>query len=435
MENVLTRAHLLLDTRRDKDAEVMLREALATHPLDAQLHSLLAFALYRQERNEEALIEANTSIGLAPDAASCYYVKALILVAMDLPGQALPAIQQALRLDPEVARYHGVMGLAYLQQKLWRKALTAAEAGLRFDAENVTCANVKARAQVMLGRHADAEQLLDTVLAQDPENATTHANRGWALLQNGDYQGALLAFREALRLDPMSDWARGGIVEALKARNPLYRPLLRYFLWMSRLTTGEQWGVVAALSGVRRAARVIARQVPILYVIVLPLSLLYAIFGFLTWTGRPLFALVLRLDRFGRLALPEEEIKASNWVGACLLISVISLLLVLLAGVASVMWDFPVLSPAFLILALAAFLMMMPVSGVFRIPSKSKRMHTRRVVLTVYSILLALLGFAAFGAALINPVWGTGIGLILGGVFLTGWMIYSWVASLLITIE
>ena len=31
------------------------------------------------------------------------------------------------------------------------------------------------------------------------------------------------------------DWARVGMIEALKARNPVYRLLLLYFLWMSRL--------------------------------------------------------------------------------------------------------------------------------------------------------------------------------------------------------
>jgi hypothetical protein len=110
-------------------------------------------------------------------------------------------------------------------------------------------------------------------------------------------------------------------------------------------------------------------------------------------------------------------------------------LFAILSAVASVLWDFLVLSPAFLLLALGAFLMMMPVSGIFRISTRLKRMRIRRTILVVYSSLLAALVFFAFVFALINPMWGTGIGLILGSVFLFGWMIYSWVANLLIVIE
>ncbi len=435
METALQKAHLLLQTQRDKDAEKALREMLAANPTNASAHSLLAYALYRQDRNEQALMEANTAIGLAPGDAGTYYVKALILLSMSLPSQAQAAISEALRLDPESASYYGVLGMTYLQQKAWKKAIAAAADGLRFDPEHVNCLNVKARAQTMLGRADEAGDLFTEALALDPENANTHANRGWAALQRSDYEGAMTHFREALRLDPMSDWARAGILEALKARRVLYRPLLRYFLWMSRLTTGEQWGVVVALSGVRRALRVIAKQVPLLYIIVIPFSLLYSLFAFLTWTGRPLFALVLRLDRFGRLALPKEEVVASNWIGACLLTSLGSLVLAVLSGVATVVWSFPLFSQAFLILALAAFLMMMPISGIFRISSRHPRMKPRRTALIIYSVGLALLAFAAFVAALIHPVWGTGVALVLGAIFLTGWMLNSWIANLLISLE
>ena len=51
-------------------------------------------------------------------------------------------------------------------------------------------------------------------------------------------------FREALRLNPNMEWARQGILEALRARNPIYRVMLRYFLWMSRFRGKVQFGIV-----------------------------------------------------------------------------------------------------------------------------------------------------------------------------------------------
>lgn len=425
----LARAELLLDARRYADAEAALRETLAAAPNDAMAHNFLAFALYHQERYLEALEEAKTAIGLAPAEAAHHYVQALALLALEREGRALRATREALRLNPAKPAYHALLSRIYLRRKDWTQALRAAEAGLQLNPEHDGCTNLRALALVKLGRRDEAGEAIAAALARDPENALTHANQGWALLHQGRAEAAQHHFREALRLDPMSDWARRGIVEALKARHPVYRWMLRYFLWMSRLTTEEQWGVVAALSGVRRALRVIARQVPILYVIVLPLMLLYATFSFLTWTARPLFALFLRLDRFGRLALPREEIVASNWVGACLLTAVLGVGLAAITGVASLLWGFPLLAPGFLVLALLAFAMLVPVAGVFRAPR-----GVGRTILAVYSALLTLVGLLGVLLTLVSPTWGLALTGVLAVVFLSGWVLYSWVAALVITL-
>jgi hypothetical protein len=51
---------------------------------------------------------------------------------------------------------------------------------------------------------------------------------------------------------------------------------------------------------------------------VTPLVVVLTAFALLTWLAEPVFNLLLRLDRFGRYALSDEEIAASNRVGACL---------------------------------------------------------------------------------------------------------------------
>ena len=60
---------------------------------------------------------------------------------------------------------------------------------------------------------------------------------------------AMEHFREALRLDPEMEWARAGIVEAMKARNFVYRWMLAYFLWMARLDSRVRWGLVIGAPG------------------------------------------------------------------------------------------------------------------------------------------------------------------------------------------
>ncbi len=423
----LTRAQILLDTQRYQDAEAELRQVLSREPTHARAHALLAYTLYQRNLHPAALHEAQVAIGLEPTQAHFYYIKALILVASDKDGRALSAIQEAMRLDPEVPAYYATLALLYTRKKAWQQAVRAAEAGLQLAPDHVGCANMRAMALVNLGKPDAAQQTLAATLAREPENPLTHANQGWACLHRGDQAKAFEHFREALRLDPTSGWARAGIIEAMKARNPIYRWLLRYFLWMSRLTDEEQWGAVAFITGARRALVILARQIPILYVIVAPILLLYFFFVFLTWTGRPLFALFLRLDRFGRLALPRDEIVASNWVGACLGAGIFGAVMGVLAAIPSVLWQWPFFTPGFLILAIAGFLLMMPVAGIFRCHPGGWR-----TALIIYTGLLASIGLLASTLALIPTPWGMGLGLGLGLVFLVGWVISSWVASLFI---
>jgi len=419
LDKHLAQAQLLLHTRRYKDAESALRQALAAAPNDAHAHALLALALYYQDRNDEALRESRTAIGLAPDADYGHYVRALILLDQNRTDDALRSIREALRLDPNDAMYHAVVSRIHMRKRAWKSALAAAAAGLQCDPEHVTCLNLQAMALVRLGRKVEAEAPLAAALARDPENALTHTNHGWALLHADKVQAAFAAFREALRLDPTSSWAREGIVEALKARNWLYRLLLRYFLWMSRLTEDEQWGVVGVFHGIRVALRVAARAFPPLWLVVFPILLLFRFFAFLTWVADPLFALLLRFDRFGRLALSAEDMVASTWMAVCLLSAEFGVLFALLTR----NWGF-------LALTVGALALLAPVAGVFH-----ARKGTERIVLSVFAAGLALLVLLACVAAVIGHPVALGFAALLAAVFGFGWVVYSWVANLVIIFQ
>lgn len=409
MSGRLTQAQFLLQQRHYGDAESLLRQALATDPSDAEAHALLAFALLYQSRLTDAVSEAQAAVRFAPDDPFGHYVGALVLLQMGNADEALSAIHAAIRLAPEQARYHAVEGSIYLQRREWQKALDAAETGLRLDPRHVQCANLRAMALVKLGRKDEAGQMLDAALARDPENAMTHANQGWALLHQGEHQQALRHFREALRLNPGLGWAREGIVEALRARNPIYRLLLRYFLWMSRLQVRAQWGLIVGALLLNNVIDYLASSVPALRPILTPFNYLYIVFAFLSWTARPLFTLLLRLDRSGRLVLSDEEVVASNWVGVCLLAAVGSLVAALATGYG-----------AFLTAAISALALIVPVAGIFRfLPGK------RRALFIGYAVMLALM--AVGGLAL--TLAGFSLGPRLSTLFMWGWILYSWVAN------
>jgi tetratricopeptide (TPR) repeat protein len=184
------------------------------------------------------------------------------------------------------------------------------------------CVNARGIALVNLGRREEASITIGGALQNNPHNATTHANQGWALLHAGDHKAALLHFREALRIDPESRWAKAGIVEALKARNILYRLMLRYFLFMSRMGRQVQWGIVIGGYVGVNLLQSAADSNPKLSPYVMPVVIAYCVFAVLTWLAAPLFNLMLRIDRFGRYALSRDQRLCSNWIGSCLAIGI-----------------------------------------------------------------------------------------------------------------
>jgi predicted Zn-dependent protease len=69
---LLTESKRLLDARREKAAEVALREAVRAFPAVAEGHRLLGLALYAQGRNVEAIDSFLSAIDLAPEEEVLY---------------------------------------------------------------------------------------------------------------------------------------------------------------------------------------------------------------------------------------------------------------------------------------------------------------------------------------------------------------------------
>lgn len=324
MDPTYQRALLLHGQRRYEDAERELKQALAGDPHNAEAHAMLGLCMAHRNAYAEASAETDAAIGLAPDLPFAHYAKAAVLLRRDRYEEAAAAIQEALRLNSFSPDYYEMQGRIRFAQRRWRDALESAENGLAIEADHDGCGNLRAMSLTQLGRKEEAAATLGQSLSRDPHNAVTHANQGWTSLHQGDHKKALEHFREALRIDPELDWARAGMVEALKSRHLIYRIMLRYFLWMGRLGRQAQWGIVIGLyvgyEVVLRTARADPKLAPYLY----PLVILYIVFVYLTWTASPLFNLLLRLNRFGRYALSRDQRITSNWIGASLLLAILS---------------------------------------------------------------------------------------------------------------
>ncbi len=303
----LTRAQLLYHQSRFDLAEAEVRGVLAESPHDPAAHALLALCLVHQEKLDEAQEAAEQAIVLEPGWPYPHYCRSIILEHRNRLPEAEASAREAIQLAPLDPDYTAQLAATLFRQEKWQAAYDAAMEGLAHDAEHKASNHLRTMALTKLGRQADAVASVDEALRRNPDDALAHTNKGWALLHQRKPREALEHFRESLRIDPTYDYAKAGIVEALKAKNPLYRWMLAYFLWMSRLSQRARWGVVLGGYFGYQLARSLASSNPSLSPWLMPIIIAYIVFALLTWYAYPLFNLALRINKFGRYALTRDQ--------------------------------------------------------------------------------------------------------------------------------
>jgi len=317
----LQRAILLMRQDRGDEAIRELHAALAEDSEDATAHACLAQLHAERGAWKEGDDHARQAVALTPDSPFVYYALAKVFFHRQRFPEAASAIEEAIRLDPYDADSFSLLAAIHMSTSAWKKALAAADAGLAIDPEHQGCTTARSRSLLQLGDRDAAAATIEGALRRNPDDAATHTTQGWAMLHEGDPKRAAEHFREALRLDPENDDARSGIVEALKARNPIYRLLLGYFLWMQKLPPRMRWGIVV---GGFIVARTLARRQPASdaegWMIGIFLAA-YGAFAILTWVGDSVFNLLLFLDPLGRHALDTDQRRGAMLFGLLLLVA------------------------------------------------------------------------------------------------------------------
>lgn len=318
------RARLLIQQDRYAQAEELLRMALSQTPNLAEAHSLLGLCL---AQNRDQLVAATQAaergVHLAPDNPFSYYILSVIWGQRNQLDSALATIDQAIALVPNSATFHGHRSHLLARQNKWQASLDAAENGLSHDPENEECATIRVLALERLGRVTDAIGEADAAIRQAPNSSQAHASRGWALLQKGQYRPAQEAFREALRLEPSNEFARVGMMQALNSSNFFFRTFYAMMMWVSRLDSRVQWGLIIGMWVGMNMLQSLAKKMPAIAPWVLPISILYLLLVMMTWIMHPLFNTLLRFHPFGKHLLSRKEKWASNIIAGTLVFGLI----------------------------------------------------------------------------------------------------------------
>ncbi len=396
MSSHFERARLLFDQDRYELAMAELHRELAIEPDNASCHAMLALCWAGLENYPAALAAIDQAIGLSPNFSGFHYIKAGILRDQEQLPAARTAIAEAIRLDPEDADCYARLAAIQYDQDQIEPALVTAEQGLQLDAEHIGCMNIRVLALMSLDRLAQAEADVQAVLAAAPDNAFAHTVQGWIALHRHHIPTALESFREALRLQPDFDWARKGLVEALKSRNGFYRAVLSFDRWRSQLNFGS------------RAALLVIPQIRAIFLLLI----------FISGLSKPIFTFLLSLDPYGKLTLTPTEIKQNRWIMGGSAAVILWLLLCVLTR-----------QGAWLLLLLGILLVGYCVRQVFYQPTDWLTKGTYGLLLAVAIVVLLFAGAAFMPAQSDGLIVAAGLlmGLILMGLvlFVVGSLVYQ----------
>jgi len=414
MNSNLEKAKFFLSKGRDAEAKEAAQKAIAGDPENHMGFLLLAASHINLKEYGEALNFAKQAVGMEPDSPLGYMILAQASFYNKELREAQAAIRAGLNLAPYEDGFYELKSEIAFYEEHWEMALKEAEAGLEIAPENTNLLNLRTRALVKLDRKEQAFETIDFALHNSPENSYSHANKGWIQIEQDKYDEAVATFKEALRLDPTNEYARTGLKEAIKGKNILYRGVLKYFLWMQKLSEEYRWGVVIGAYVLYRIIAGIAESTPSLAPLLYPIMGLYIMFVFSSWIGKPLADFFLRFHPFGKYALSDDETLASNLVGIVLVAAVVIL---------GLGWLMPTIYPYgnLWLLGMLTMAMLIPIGGTFSMPEESKS----RKNLTYYSLGLAVCAYAGFFLNLPELFMLFGLG-IFG---------FGWVANYLISKE
>lgn len=250
-ESLFHRAEILRQQSRYEEAAAFYQQALAADPHHVMSLAMLALCwLQNESKKDQALEAARRAVSLDPENAFIRGLLALTMANTAKDGQkskqllALGEAQQAVRLDPLSDFTHSVEARIQLALRDYPAAEAAARKALQYNTENTSAAQVLSIALLQQHKDEDNSHLVRYQLARNPEESTTQASAGWLALRTGDHRLANQHFLEALRLDPMSEGARLGLVESYRARSVVYRGYIRFAHFMSRFTEGRQMAIM-----------------------------------------------------------------------------------------------------------------------------------------------------------------------------------------------
>jgi tetratricopeptide (TPR) repeat protein len=292
-----TRGTQLIELGRYKEAIPFLQNAIAEEPDNWEGKYHLAICFFDTGEYTKASKLTDGLLHDMPNESSVFFLKAQIALHQDRDKEAMEFVNEAISIYPYSADYFGFKSGLLLNIKNYEEGLKFANEGLRIDAKNAYCLNMRAQILTKLDRVDEANETVEDILYDNPEDSYSHANVGWVELENGNNKKALEHFKEALQFDPNFEYAREGMSTALKSKNFFYRWYLKYSFWIAKQSSKNQWAFIIGLYLVYRVSFKVLDANDMTY-LAIPLMLAYLLFALGGWIMEPLSNTILNFDKY-----------------------------------------------------------------------------------------------------------------------------------------
>ncbi|EDP70281.1 hypothetical protein FBALC1_05978 [Flavobacteriales bacterium ALC-1] len=396
----------LFDMGRYKDAIPYFNNAIASNIDNYEAKFLLAQSYLQTDDLEKAESLTIELRGSVPNYSGVYYLLSQIYYTKENTNKALEYINEAITLDPHDENYFGYKAFILIYKKDFENALLMANEGLKLNAKSRNCLNARATALTKLNRKEEAKETIETLLNDDPENSFSHANVGWSHLEHNDLPKALLHFKEALKLDPNDNYARNGMLTAVKAKNRVYNLYLRYAFWISNKSEKNQWLYII---GIYLVYRVFVKVLTAsgLSILAIPLIVAYLLLALGSWFMEPLSNMLLLFDNYGKYLLDKNSKLSGQILFALLVLALTTFLL-----------SFLIENNYLILISIASLAAILPLS---RSPLISKK--NNQIMGYAYGALILLV-------AIIGSIIGYDYGTLLTIIAIL-FIAYTWLGNLL----
>ena len=303
--NHFAAASTLIELGRYEEAEQELRLGIAQDPTNGVAWAVLAHCLIRRKALDEALEACNHGARLSPEAAPVWGLRAQVLSRLGRHKEALADADRSIALDASAPEAFLIRARVRLAAGRRDEALDDVERALAIDPAHEDGLALRAHVLTLMGRSQEAGQATSALLGAAPTSSQSHTVAGWQHLHAGRRHEAMERFRAALQLSPLNVSARTGLMETLRAGNPLYAAVQQLLLWHVRVMTARRARFAApAVVAVFAVARVWPASRP--YVLP-PIIAGVALFLLTFVLARPLANCVLASSPEDRHLLTPDE--------------------------------------------------------------------------------------------------------------------------------
>ncbi len=210
------------------DAERELRKAILLKPTNQVAHRWYAYSLSAMGRHDEAVVEIERARDISPQSAVIATAVANVLFLAGRYDEAITQCLKALDLDRGAVAAHTILRWAYEKTGRHNEALATFEQERSFAGDTPTTRAKLAHVLAAVGRHDEAREMLEGILARRQEEWVTAYEIAIIYAWLGDNINALRWLSQAerehavgftfVRVDPH--------LETLRS-DPHFRDLLR----------------------------------------------------------------------------------------------------------------------------------------------------------------------------------------------------------------